>query len=327
MSHKNAVLDNLQTVKDMYNIANVTNPNPNRTPTALNAYFYSDTVQDSVLGDQVILQASIGNLNQRLSAVKNNESTESLQSLTLELNKHNTVANFSRASEEFWSKEKSFPYPRSVETELLVLYERMRGLEDDFISSALGEPGVAGTLTTLDYGNKISAINGLRGEINELKGPNNSRQYSVPIPNPGLINQVSEASYKFESYSKESIELSNKIQEYVDGISNGHPNHSPAQLVSLRNQASMSLSIVNFKRDFWSVENQFYQNLLAKDIPNNKSSQLNDLLRQLYDEQLNIDSLMTDLGKTGTAAQVARSRITTGRNQIASLKQRINGLG
>jgi hypothetical protein len=327
VSHKNAVLDNLETVKDMYNIANITNPNPNRTPTALNAYFYSDTALDSVLIERTGLQASIGNLNQRLSAVRNNESNESLQSLTLELNKHNTAANFSRASEEFWSKEKSFPSPRSVEPELLVLYERMRGLEDDFIRSTLGEPGLAGTLTTLDYGNKISAINGLRVEINELKGPDNSRQYSVPIPNPGLINQVSEASYKFESYSKESIDLVNRINEYDEGISNGHPNHSPAQLVVLRNAANMSLSITNFKKDFWDAENNFYQDLLGKNIPNNKASELNDLLNQLYDQQLNIDTLMTDLGRTGTASQVARSRITTGRNQIASIKQRINALG
>jgi hypothetical protein len=326
LAQKNAALDNLQTVKDMYNIANLTNPNPNRTPTALNAYFYADTVQDSVLGDQVALQAGIENLNQRLSAVKNNNSEESLKSLTLELNKHNTVANFSRASEEFWSKEKSFSYPKAVEPELLVLYERMRGLEDDYIVSTLAELGVASSLTTLDYGNKISAINGLRAEINELKGPNNSRQYSVPIPNPGLINQVSEASYKFESYSKESIEIANKIQEYNEGISNGHPNYSPAQLVSLRNQASMSLSIVNFKKDFWDVENQFYQDLLAKDIPNDKANELNNLLNQLYDQQLNIDNWITDLGKSGTASQVARTRITNGRNQIVSLKQRINAL-
>jgi hypothetical protein len=327
LAHKNGALDNLQTVKDMYDIANLTNPNPNRTPTALNAYFYSDTILDTVLVERTGLQSSIENLNQRLSDVRNNNSEESLQSLTLELNKHSAAANFSRASEEFWSKEKSFSYPKAVEPELLVLYERMRGLEDDYIISTLGEPGVAGSLTTLDYGNKISVINALRGEINELKGPNNSSQYSVPIPNPGLVNQVSEASYKFESYSKESLEISRRIQEYDEGISNGHPDHSPAQLVSLRNQASVSLSIVNFKKDFWSAENDFYQDLLGKNISNSSATELNNLLQQLYDEQLNIDSLMTDLGRTGNAAQVARSRITTGRNQIASLKQRINTLG
>lgn len=319
-----SISDNILSVKELYDNLNITNIDVNRPDAAMNAYFYADEALETALLDRKSAYESLDDLGARIALVRSGESDESLEALTLEQNKYISFIEFTKSTEEFWSYEKSFSYKEQDEEALLTMYEQMRAQEEDFMTSTLGEVGVASSLTIADFGDKIEAINILKAGLAGLRG--STVDYGFPIPNPGFVDEASYASFKAETFAKESEELAAEKLALETALVEGHETLSPSQVQRQLAQVTLQKSITDFAKDFWVEENTFYQSLFKLDIPNDKADLLNNYLNQLSDLQRNIETWMGQLSSNNQSGRVARTKITRGRQQILGLKAQIRGL-
>ena len=320
----NAIISNIQDVKTLFDDQNIINVNADKTPRASNAFFYADDAAQSAVVDRDTLAQGIADLNTRIADVRAGDSDESLLALVTEKAKLQSVTEFTKATEEFWSYEKAFSYKEQDEEAVLAKYEEMKALETDFEEAAFGNVGEASTVTIAEFGDKIQAINDLRSSLATLRGE--SFNYSTPIPNPGLAKEVSMSSYKYEFYTQQSEGLASLKQEWEEELVSGANGHSPAVIQREIAKITLQKSIVDFTKDFWAEENNFYQEVLSLEIPSNKANQMNDLLNQLSDLQNQIEGWMGQLSSNNQAGRVARTKITRGRQQLLGIKAQIRGL-